>query len=363
MNRITIYWICQIAGWTAYCLNDLGIYSYRFGYSDGLLINAAITIVLGISVTHAYRLVIKRLSWLDLPLSQLVPRIAASVLLMAIVMVMLSILLDYYTVPDIRKYFSLEGIVFFIINWGKHLLLWSVIYHLFQYFERSKKNEVEKVRLTSSVRDFEAKILRSQLNPHFMFNSLNSIRALILENPEKAQISVTRLSNLLRNSLLADRRKTVTLEEELKTVQDYLALEKIRYEDRLSARMNIQPEALPVQVPPMMVQTLVENAVKHGISKPLKGGFITVDAEIKDDKAYISIRNTGVLHQINSDGFGLVNTTQRLALIFGSQANFEIKQEAEEVVCAQVILPAHPSLEPTRKEIKKSKPKPAGLQQ
>jgi LytS/YehU family sensor histidine kinase len=297
-----------------------------------------------------YRLVIKWLSWLDLPLSQLIPRIAASVMLMAVVMAMLSVLLDYYTVPNISRYFTgVTTLVFYVISWGKPMLIWSVIYHLFQYFERSKKNEAEKIKLSSSVKEFEAKILRSQLNPHFMFNALNSIRALVLENPEKAQISITRLSNILRNSLLADRRRTVTLEEELKTVQDYLALEKIRYEDRLNAQLNVEPATLSVQVPPMMVQTLVENAVKHGISKPMKGGFITVDAHITGEFAYISIRNTGVLQQVNSDGFGLVNTTQRLALTFGSQARFEIKQESKEVVCAQLIIPLASALEIPRK--------------
>lgn len=120
--------------------------------------------------------------------------------------------------------------------------------------------------------------------------------------------------------------------------------------------MNVQPDTLSVQVPPMMVQTLVENAVKHGISKPLKGGFIAVDAEIKADFLYISIRNTGVLQQVNSDGFGLVNTTQRLALIFGSLANFTIQQESEEVVCAQVILPTSTLQEiPKVQETRKSK--------
>lgn len=139
MNKNTTYRICQLVGWTIICLYDLILYSYRFGYNDGLLINAAITLGLGISVTHAYRLVIQRFSWLDLPLNQLIPKITASVLLMAIVMVMFSVPLDYFTVPEVRNYFSLQGIVFFIINWSKYLLLWSVIYHLFQYFERSRK--------------------------------------------------------------------------------------------------------------------------------------------------------------------------------------------------------------------------------
>lgn len=356
MDKRKVYWICQIGGWSAYSLHELAIYSYTFGYSEGVLVNAIITIVLGILITHIYRLAIKRLSWLDLPLNQLIPRIAASAMFMAVIMVILSVLLDYYTVPEIRRYFQLTSMVFFVISWGKQLLIWSLFYHLFQYFERSKKNEVEKIKLSSSVKEFEAKILRSQLNPHFIFNALNSIRALVLENPERAQVSVTRLSNILRNSLLADRRRTVTLEEELKTVQDYLALEKIRYEDRLNVQMNIEPAALSAQVPPMMVQTLVENAVKHGISKPLKGGFIKVDAHITGEFAYISIRNTGVLQQVNSDGFGLVNTTQRLALTFGSQARFEIKQESEEVVCAQLIIPLASALEyPRNQQTQKNK--------
>lgn len=349
MNRNQLYWLCQIVGWTAYNLYDLFGYSFNFGYSDGLLINAAITIALGISVTHVYRLLIKRLSWLDLPLSKLIPRIVISVFLMALIMVFISIPLDYYTVPGIRPYFSEANLVLMILNWSKHLLLWSMIYHVFQYFERSKNNEVEKITLASSIKDFEAKLLRSQLNPHFVFNALNSIRALVLENPEKAQVSVTRLSNLLRNSLLADRRKTVTLGEEIRTVQDYLALEKIRYEDRLRAHFNIPLETMSVQIPPMMVQTLVENAVKHGISKPLKGGFISVEAQLTGAFVNIFIRNTGVLQPDNSsEGFGLVNTSQRLSLLFGSQASFEIHQESEHVVCARLVVPVGMPVEPVK---------------
>ena len=217
---------------------------------------------------------------------------------------------------------------------------------MYQYFSVGKKNEIERVQLESSVRDFEAKILRAQLNPHFMFNSLNSIRALITEDPAKAQASLTQLSNLLRNSLLSDRQKTVSLNEELKTVQDYLSLEKIRYEDRLSIQTNISPDTLNVQVPPMMVQTLVENAVKHGISKPLKGGFISIDAQlernVKLERNFLNltIRNTGTLSdKPNGDGVGLLNTSQRLVLIYGVNASFCISQEENEVVRAEVRLP------------------------
>jgi LytS/YehU family sensor histidine kinase len=122
-------------------------------------------------------------------------------------------------------------------------------------------------------------------------------------------------------------------------VQDYLSLEKIRYEDRLEVRNEVKPDTLHVQVPPMMVQTLVENAVKHGISKPLKGGFISIESNLENNFLNLAIRNTGVLGNTDSGGFGLVNTAQRLGLIYGPTASFQISQESPDVVCARIKLP------------------------
>jgi two-component system LytT family sensor kinase len=139
MTKNTTYWICQFTGWTAYCVNDLVVYNSRVGYSDGLLINAAVTLLLGISITHTYRYIIKRYGWLDLSWNQLIPRIVCCVLVMAIIMVKFFLLLDLYTVEDIGKYYSPQSIVFFIINWSKLLLLWSGIYLMYQYFERSRR--------------------------------------------------------------------------------------------------------------------------------------------------------------------------------------------------------------------------------
>lgn len=352
MGRRKIYWSCQVIGWAGYSLADLLLYALRDGYNAGMAVNALLTFTFGIGITHLYRLTIKRLRWLKLPLEQIIPRTLLAVLLMSVAMSVISIPLDYFTIPGIRRRVEEIGgvpvlfLAFYFLNWSKNLLLWSVIYHMYQYFSVGKKNEIERVQLESSVRDFEAKILRAQLNPHFMFNSLNSIRALITEDPAKAQASLTQLSNLLRNSLLSNRKKTVSLDEELKTVQDYLSLEKIRYEDRLRIQTNISPDTLNVQVPPMMVQTLVENAVKHGISKPLKGGFISIDAQlernVKLERNFLSltIRNTGTLDDKPSgDGVGLLNTSQRLALIYGVNASFCIRQEENEVVRAEVRLP------------------------
>jgi sensor histidine kinase YesM len=339
MNKKKIYWLCQAGGWSAFAFYETIGYYAKFGFQLSLLINGAVNMGLGIAITHTYRLLIKKLHWLNLPLEDLIPRIVFSVLISASILTAVNLPLDYYSISEFSIKTDLLSLILMITNWSKYLLLWSLIYHMFQYFERSKNTEIEKIRLKSSVKEFEVKALRSQLNPHFVFNALNSIRALVLENPQKAQQGITQLSNILRNSLVADRRKTVMLSEELKTVEDYLALEKVRYEDRLKVELHVNSDTLDVQVPPLMVQTLVENAVKHGISKPLHGGFISISARLQKHFLYLDIKNTGTLQKLDSGGFGLINTSQRLELLFGADASFKIKQESDNVVCAQVKIP------------------------
>jgi LytS/YehU family sensor histidine kinase len=179
-----------------------------------------------------------------------------------------------------------------------------------------------------------------------MFNALNSIRALVLEDPQKAQQGITQLSNILRSSLLADRRKTVTLQEELRTIEDYLGLEKVRYEERLQIKWDISVNTLKIQVPPMMLQTLVENAIKHGVQKAIGWGFVDIQSKLEDKKLYIKIRNTGELKsksekhlEAKTGGLGLKNTAQRLELLYGNASHFKIYQEDKLTVCAEILIP------------------------
>jgi two-component system LytT family sensor kinase len=346
MSRQRLYWTCQFTGWTAYQGYEVFYSAVQTNRWHVLVVfNAMVNVCLGVFITHVYRLLIKKLNWLELPVYRLLPRILLSICLMATMMTGINIPLDLLTLEDITlQSFTLPVILLGIFNWIRHFLLWTAIYHTIQYFERLKNNEVEKIRLASANRDFEVKLLRSQLNPHFVFNALNSIRALVIENPHKAQQSITQLSRILRNSLLAERHRTVSLAEELQTVKDYLELEKIRYEERLAIQTDISPEAMQVQVPPMMVQTLVENAIKHGVSKPINGGFVAIEARQEKGHLLLVIRNTGKLERDQSSegtGFGLSSTRQRLDLIYGeNKASFHIRQESEEVVCAQLVIPA-----------------------
>ncbi|RYF74704.1 MAG: sensor histidine kinase [Cytophagaceae bacterium] len=346
MSKQRIYWFCQIVGWTLLIMVDFIIYWIDDGFKPEVFYLAIADIMLGISLTHLYRLTIQRWNWVRLPFLQLVPRVLASVMVLAFIMSVINLPVDLELITN-QQLHGLSLFMATMVSWVKTMLAWVLSYTAYHYVERTRQAEIEKILLKSSIRETEAKVLRSQLNPHFMFNALNSIRALVYENPQKAQLGITQLSNILRNSLLADRRKTVELREEIKTVQDYLALEKVRYEERLDCRVTVDPQASYWQVPPMMLQTLVENAIKHGVSKAVNGGFVELVGRIVTgtsgrDELHIRIRNTGTLgDKLASGGFGLKNTSQRLDLLYGSEAYFTIEQEAPGVVVANVQIPQH----------------------
>ncbi|MBO9639406.1 MAG: histidine kinase [Siphonobacter aquaeclarae] len=337
-DKQKIYWFFQWVGWSLWLFNDLLTYSLEFEDTE-IWIHVLVycfNVVLCILLTHLYRNYVKKHKQVFLDYKRAIPQVLLTATLMAVIMTALNIRLDAFTLKIDSPSSHFLSYLFF---WGKPMLIWLILYHVFQYLESTREIAVEKVKLESLARETEAKVLRAQLNPHFMFNALNSIRALILEDPDRAQKGITQLSNILRSSLLADRRQTVTLGEEMRTVDDYLALEKIRYEERLEVRRNVYPETMNCLVPPMMLQTLVENAIKHGVSKPIKGGFVSIESRVHQNTLDIRISNTGVLQGTDSGGFGLKNTERRLKLLFGDEAEFKIYQSAKDVVCAEIMIP------------------------
>jgi LytS/YehU family sensor histidine kinase len=168
---------------------------------------------------------------------------------------------------------------------------------------------------------------------------MNSIRALVDENPLLAKDAITQLSNVLRNSLLMGKKKLIPLADELKIVDDYLSLEKTRFEEKLTIIKKIDENSMTFLIPPLMIQTLVENGIKHGTSKLSKGGTIELITELKNKTLHITIYNSGYYdeHKPSETGFGLINTTQRLQLMYGETANFTIKNENDRVKTTLVI--------------------------
>lgn len=219
--------------------------------------------------------------------------------------------------------------------------LWLLLYMVWHYLERNRKDEVDKLSLEKTVKELELNTIKSHINPHFIFNSLNSIRALVDENPQRARTAITELSNILRSSMQVEKMETVPLQKELDIVKDYLALEHMRFEERLKFELDIDEETLDQPVPPMMLQTLVENAIKHGISKRIQGGVIKIISKYTDDHFELLVRNTDPGNEgIGEEGFGIKSTRDRLNFLFHGKASFQIRKINGSEVEAKIVMPA-----------------------
>jgi LytS/YehU family sensor histidine kinase len=227
------------------------------------------------------------------------------------------------------------------LNLSVNFVMWSLLYFLFHFIQNYRKEEIKNLQWQALSTEVELNKLKSQLNPHFIFNSMNSIRALVDENPSKSKDSITQLSNILRSSLLMGRKKVIPLSEEIQLVKDYLGLEKTRFEERLKINFKIDEETLEHRIPPMILQTLVENGIKHGISKLAKGGELTVCAQKREADLYLSIENSGKFQKSREkeSGFGLLNSEQRLKLLYGDRGSLTINNTAKGTVLAELVIP------------------------
>lgn len=219
------------------------------------------------------------------------------------------------------------------------IALWLLLYMIWHYLERNRKDELDRLGLEKTVKELELKTIKSHINPHFIFNSLNSIRALVEENPKRARTAITQLSNILRSSLQVEKLETVPLGKELDIVKDYLALEQIRFEERLRVQFEIDEDTLDQQVPPMMLQTLVENAIKHGISKQINGGTVKVISRFVGDSFELIVLNTGNIANNSKDGFGFKSTRDRLKFLSNGNASFKVEEVEEHQVQSKIVIP------------------------
>ena len=347
-SRQKVYWVSQLSGWGGYSLlNLLIVLSAR---ADGnisestdrflYLIIPTLTIS-GVLFTHIYREIIRIYGWAELEPRALAPRVFLGSITVAILIFQLVAAIFLLAGETIRDIFTLPNILINWINLSIIVLLWSILYFAIHFFENFQKVEIERLIWEAAVKDFELKALKSQLNPHFMFNAMNGIRALIEEDPEKAKKSITQLSNIFRYSLNIERSETVPLEDEIRTVNDYLSLEQVRYEERLRFSIEVDPSVNFVEIPPMMVQTLVENGIKHGVSKLPKGGEVQIRAYKEKDNLVLIILNSGSLDDklmADSKGFGLANTKNRLSILYGEKASFNISEQ-DGKVRAEIKIP------------------------
>ncbi len=337
------YWWCQFGGWTFYGLSLLFfIWVFHLQLTTIFINRILLSVSLGLLFTHLLRLVILELK-LTPPIfgKQWILLFAITLLICITYSYVSSTIVEYlkWYDPEIKATVP-ERFLLNLANDSPIILVWLSIYYLWHYIENSRNTKIDSVKMESLVKELQLKTIKAHINPHFIFNALNSIRALVDENPERARTAITELSNILRSSMQAEKMETTTLEKELSIVKDYLELEQIRFEDRLRIAYEIDEDTLDQQVPPMMLQTLVENAIKHGISKQVNGGFIKVTSDFINNHHELIVENTGHLNNTkNLEGFGIASTINRLKLLYGNDADFEIKNLNSNMVKAKVTLP------------------------
>lgn len=339
MTKQKIYWLCQLVGWGLYGFVQVLFYTIAERFDTDQLIGVVFQVVYYIGTTHLFRTIIIQSGWLNLRLNRLIPRLLIFTFALSVLNYGYLLTIEFFTDKVEDKDLMIFTILINTLGYWAVYFMWTIFYFTFHYVQRYNKS----LKAETAAREVELNNLRSQLNPHFIFNALNSIRALVDENPRKSKDAITQLSHILRNSLISDRKKLISFTEELKTVMDYLALESIRYEERLTTKFDIDRNSGKFQIPPLMMQTMVENGIKHGIANLKYGGEISIITKVKRKHLYLQIRNTGQLSDQKKveTGFGLENTRKRLSLIFGDDATFEIKNETKNTVLTSITIPSN----------------------
>lgn len=322
--RLDWYWILQALGWAMIFLVVVLVYS-RFLGSPGVLATCAWTAASGALLSDLWHRVIKARRWNTGAIKWRM--FAGPILLLGPLQALSVVGAIYLLQGHFDSSFTWAPASF--ILWSCVFLGWQLAYMVALAIRRANRFEASALRMEVQAKDAELRALQAQVNPHYFFNSLNSIRALVYEEPDSAAQMIDQLASLMRYALQTGQLHKVPLQKELEAVEAYLAIEKIRFEERLRASITVEPGLEQVMVPPMSLQTLVENAVKYGVEMSTTGSDILITARRVGDNALIEIANAGAIRSFgNSTRVGLSNTRKRLALSIGEEASLQLSENS-----------------------------------
>src|SRR5499426_4370940 len=282
----------------------------------------------------ARRFAIERRSWL---LSLLV-HFPASLFFSVLKIVIESKLLQWFD-PAPAPYYSLQ----FSSTIFTYYAILGAIY-AFDYYGKYRAHELKASQLQAQLAQAQLQALKMQLHPHFLFNTLHAISSLMRRDVEAAERMITRLSDLLRLTLENVGAQETSLRQELEFLESYLEIEKTRFRDRLQVRMNIEPETLDARVPNLILQPLVENAVRHGVAPHAAPGLIEISARLKENKLELQVRDNGAgltdarRAQIK-EGVGWANTRARLEQLYGAGAYFDLSNRDKGGLVVSLTIP------------------------
>ncbi|MBG8555857.1 sensor histidine kinase [Hymenobacter guriensis] len=346
-----LYWRLQALGWGLYMLLNLAMFSLNVPLTGKLVLMQLAIVGPLVLISHGLRYHLRASGWVKLaPVPLLSRLLVLNVLLSVLSQVIIWSIVYFLIRPDADgRPHGWGQFVFYVFNVNFLLWLWEGFYFGWHYLTSFRQAEVDKWKLAAAVQEAEMRTLKAQINPHFMFNGLNNIRALVMEDPGRARDMITHLSDLLRYSIQLNSAEQVPLGRELEIVEHYLQLEAMQLEERLHYTLDVDPAALHVPIPPMTLQLLVENAIKHGVAPRPAGGFVQLTAQLNDSGTlHVRVRNTGRYEpQPDHPGVGVRNARERLALLFGPAAQLTIQNDPAQpdtvVACLQLPVNAPPA--------------------
>jgi hypothetical protein len=345
-----LYWTLQSSGWGAYSL--LRLYA-AVAVLNLPWIRATVELLLldgaGLALSHGLRNFARHHGWSALPLRGLTWRIVAAGLLLGTPLGILTQLTDLSGLQGPLPGDYAPALVLpiqyllNILNSAILLMIWLAIYFIVLAMRRHRSAELRQSELARALQLAELRLLKTQLNPHFLFNALNTVRSLIADDPSRAQGAVTRLANTLRYTLSSGQDELVTLAQELEIVADYLELESMRFEERLRVEYDVAPGAGVVYIPVMLLQTVVENAIKHGIAELPGGGVLRISAALRDGTLVLEVQNPRPPAAVRAahEGIGLRNADERLRLLFGTRASLDLDMSQPAIATARIRIPQH----------------------
>ena len=324
-NRNALFWTLHAAGWAAYGITQyIGgfFYAESSSYARVWLVAAVAGFVLSAPMRYIYR----RL-WGSPPRTIVFGVLITCYITALTLRMVINLSYREFVAPDwqIQTLFELFG---GSLSTAYLLLCWSVLYFGIKFYESKRQQEETMLKAVALAQEAQLKMLRYQLNPHFLFNTLNAISTLILDNQNrKANHAVARLSEFLRYTLDQDPMKKVTLRQELEALDLYLGTERLRFGERLRLEYAIEEPALDALVPSLLLQPLLENSLKYAVSAREQGGLVRIEGRTREGLLELSVIDDGPglpdgPPPGDRRGVGLANTRERLSVLYGENCRF-----------------------------------------
>lgn len=327
-----LFWLFQIIGWSFFGLNSwLKIFNSDLNASSLYFIIEGLNIVIpGILCSTVYRNYLKKIKFIENQTIKHYKKIIIPIFLCVLTISIFSHFVSDYAYEIIEgkpiEWSFLQDLSL-AFNITFLMFIWTIFYTVVNVILKNQKDKINNAKLLAELKESQLNTLKGQINPHFMFNSLNNIRGLMLEDVYKSREMLTCLSEMLRSSLNMNKQDSIPLSEEIETVENYIALSKIQFEDRLVFEKEIDKSLLEIEIPPMLLQMLIENGIKHGLGNQKKGGRIKLLASQNETNFIFKVINTGrLVVDKNSTKIGLENIKKRLDLLYENSASFSLEE-------------------------------------